>query len=79
MRFYENVPNFSPCRFTIHSNGAVFETEAGMTSITDKKFIENSEHCVGFGYTIGHHEETYIKANRELLTAIEKFMTNPKK
>jgi len=50
-----------------------------MTSITDKKFIENSEHCVGFGYTIGRHDETYIKANRALLTGIEKFMPNPKK
>ena len=79
MRFYENVPNFSPCRFTIHSDGSVFEAVAGMTSITDKKFIENSEHCVGFGYTIGRHDETYIKANRALLTGIEKFMPNPKK
>ena len=50
-----------------------------MTSITDKKFIENSEHCVGFGYTIGRHDESYIKANRALLTGIEKFMPNPKK
>jgi len=79
MRFYKNVPNFSPCRFTIHSDGSVFEAVAGMTSITDKKFIENSEHCVGFGYTIGRHDETYIKANRALLTGIEKFMPNPKK
>ena len=79
MRFYENVPNFSPCRFTIHSDGSVFEAVAGMTSITDKKFTENSEHCVGFGYTIGRHDETYIKANRALLTGIEKFIPRPKK
>ena len=79
MRLYENVPNFSACRFTILSDGSVFEAVTGMTSITDKKFIENSEHCVGFGYTIGRHDETYIKANRALLTGIEKFMPNPKK
>ena len=79
MKFYESVPNFSPCRFIIHSDGSVFEAVAGMTSITDKKFIENSEHCVGFGYTIGRHDETHIKANKALLTAIETYMPDPKK
>ena len=79
MKFYKNVPNFSPCRFTIYSDGSVFEAVAAMTSITDKKFIENSEQCVGFGYTIGRHDETHIKANKALLTAIETYMPDPKK
>ena len=79
MKFYENVPNFSPCRYTIHSDGSVFEAVAAMTSITDKKLIENSEQCVGFGYTIGRNDETHIKANKALLTAIETYMPDPKK
>ena len=79
MKFYESVPNFSPCRFIIHSDGSVIEKVTAMKSITDKKFIENSEHCVGFGYTIGRHDETHIKANKALITAIETYMPDPKK
>jgi len=79
MKFYESVPNFSPCRFIIHSDGSVIEKVTAMTSITDKKLIENSEHCVGFGYTIGRHDETHIKANKALLTAIEIYMPDSKK
>jgi len=77
MKFYQSVPNFSPCRYTIHSDGSVIEKVTGMTSITDKKFIEYSEQCVGFGYTIGRHDETHIKANKALLAAIETFMPEP--
>ena len=63
----------------MHSDGSVIEKVTAMTSITDKKLIENSEHCVGFGYTIGRHDETHIKANKALLTAIEIYMPDPKK
>jgi hypothetical protein len=56
-KFYKGVPNFSPCDFQIYGNGLVTEATAALTADSDKKLIENSEHCVDFGYTIGRHEK----------------------
>ena len=78
MKFYERIPNFSPCRFTVRSDGSVFEAVAAMTSCSDKELIENSEHWVGFGYTIDRHEENHIKANKALLTIIDTYLPDEK-
>jgi dienelactone hydrolase len=77
MKFYKDVPNFSPCRFTILSDGSIIEKMAGKESITDEKMIENSEYCVEFGYTIGRHETTHEQANEILLETIKTYMPNP--
>jgi dienelactone hydrolase len=78
MKFYKGIPKFAPCRYTIQSDGTIFEAVAAMTSSTDKEFIANSEHCVEYGYTIGRHDETYAKANQALLKAINTYMPDPK-
>ena len=74
MKYYEGISNFSPCRFVIRPDGTVVEQVAGLTSTTDRELIENAEQCVGFGYTIGRHEETYAKANQALLDAVSTYM-----
>ena len=76
-KYYENIPNFAPCRCVIHADGAVTEDTADMTSVTDEKLIENSEHCVDFGYVVGRHDETDRLANQALLEAVETYMPAP--
>lgn len=74
MKFYESIPNFAGCRYIIRQDGSVLEQETNLISNTDKEFITNSEQCVGYGYTIGHHEETDLKSKQALLEAIQTFM-----
>ena len=76
VKFYEGVPNFAPCEYVIHENGQVTEAKAGLTSGTDKQIIENSEHCVDFGYSIGRHDKTDELTNTALLEAINRHLKN---
>jgi hypothetical protein len=46
------------------SQGLVTETTAALTSSSEKKLIENSEHCVEFRYTTGKYYKTEELANK---------------
>lgn len=73
-KYYEGVPNFASCDFIIHENGQITERKTGKTTDTDMQMIENSENCVGFGYSIGRHDRTNELADAELLKAIEQHL-----
>jgi dienelactone hydrolase len=74
VQYYEDIPNFAPCKFVIQENGQVIELKTDYMSDTDKQMIANSEYCVDFGYSIGHNERTDELANLLLLQAISQHM-----
>lgn len=74
MKYYKGFPNFAGCRWTIGSDGKILEENAELIAITDRELIANSERCVSFGYTIGHHTETDAKSKEDLLRVIREFM-----
>ena len=77
LQYYEDIPNFAPCSYVISADGSVREQVAGTVSFTDSEMIENAEHCVSWGYTLGRHEQTLRAANEALLDAIETYMGAP--
>ncbi len=73
-KYYEELPNFAPCRFLIRSDGTVLEVSTGLDSDTDQKMVRGSERCVSFGYTVGRHGPTDKLANEALLKAVRKHL-----